>query len=311
MEGSVTLRLWHFTRRPCDTWPRITAISAALVPESLNQNINQRHVRIYESSSIIPTYVCRMLVQNPIAWRGQPYLRNSPSPRNTVCNSPHPPATIPTDALFPVKRRFIRQNRELARINAAQAIQLRALEAETSRLLTENIELRERLIHLERESKRPLVSEEVEEGTPYDRLRATKPDREVPEGCLETINEEKSPVLSRSTFGITLARKPIRKPRLQKPSTPELPAPEAPTPELPALEVPALEVPVPQSPAPASPGHDLLAQGPPMQEPPVQQSPVREPLAPKTRRAARVSYAEPSLKKKMRRSDIFANAVTG
>src|SRR5271156_5532816 len=81
------------------------------------------------------------------------------------------PATIPTDALFPVKRRFIRQNRELARINAAQAIQLRVFEAETSRLLTENIELRERLIHLERESKRPRDSEEAEDGTPYDKSR--------------------------------------------------------------------------------------------------------------------------------------------
>jgi hypothetical protein len=45
--------------------------------------------------------------------------------------------------------------------------------------------------------------------------------------------------------------------------------------------------------------------------PPPQASPEREPLAPKRRagRGTRVSYVEPSLKKKMRRSDIYANAV--
>ena len=50
-----------------------------------------------------------------------------------------------------VKRRFIRQNREIARTNSAQALRIRNLEAEFSRLLAENIALREQAINLKQE----------------------------------------------------------------------------------------------------------------------------------------------------------------
>ncbi|TKA54722.1 hypothetical protein B0A49_09719 [Cryomyces minteri] len=50
-----------------------------------------------------------------------------------------------------VKRRFVRQNRELAKNNSTQSLRIRALEAETSRLLAENISLREQIIHLQSE----------------------------------------------------------------------------------------------------------------------------------------------------------------
>jgi hypothetical protein len=65
-----------------------------------------------------------------------------------------------------VKRRFIRQNREIARYllpflllitadcartNSAQSLRIRTLEAETSRLLSENITLREENIQLKHE----------------------------------------------------------------------------------------------------------------------------------------------------------------
>ena len=50
-----------------------------------------------------------------------------------------------------MKRRFVRQNRELARINSNQSVRIRNLENEISRLLSENIALRERLIKLQHE----------------------------------------------------------------------------------------------------------------------------------------------------------------
>jgi hypothetical protein len=46
-----------------------------------------------------------------------------------------------------VKRRFIRQNREIARVNSTQSLRIRNLEAEISRLLAENISLREQAIN--------------------------------------------------------------------------------------------------------------------------------------------------------------------
>ena len=70
-----------------------------------------------------------------------------------------------------MKRRFVRQNREIARlveyfplaltgipsddvlyrVNSTQSLRIRSLEAETSRLLSENIELREEAIRLRHE----------------------------------------------------------------------------------------------------------------------------------------------------------------
>lgn len=56
--------------------------------------------------------------------------------------------------MFPnrlVKRRFVRQNREIARANSVQSLRIRTLEADVSRLLAENISLRERIINLDQE----------------------------------------------------------------------------------------------------------------------------------------------------------------
>jgi len=53
-----------------------------------------------------------------------------------------------------VKRRFVRQNRELARINSSQSVRIRNLENEISRLLSENIAFRERVIRLQHEVDR-------------------------------------------------------------------------------------------------------------------------------------------------------------
>ncbi|KAK5134262.1 hypothetical protein LTR08_006806 [Meristemomyces frigidus] len=48
-----------------------------------------------------------------------------------------------------VKRRFVRQNRELAKNNSNQSLRIRSLELEVSRLLADNLELRERAFRLE------------------------------------------------------------------------------------------------------------------------------------------------------------------
>lgn len=48
-----------------------------------------------------------------------------------------------------VKRRFIRQNRELAKNNSVQSLKIRGLESEVSRLLAQNVELREENLRLE------------------------------------------------------------------------------------------------------------------------------------------------------------------
>lgn len=51
-----------------------------------------------------------------------------------------------------MKRRFIKQNREIARVNSGQSIRIRNLETEISRLLAENIALREDAINARAEA---------------------------------------------------------------------------------------------------------------------------------------------------------------
>ncbi|KAH9811165.1 Shugoshin C terminus [Teratosphaeria destructans] len=48
-----------------------------------------------------------------------------------------------------VRRRFIRQNRELAKANSSQSLRIRNLELEVSRLLSDNLELREKAFRFE------------------------------------------------------------------------------------------------------------------------------------------------------------------
>ena len=53
-----------------------------------------------------------------------------------------------------MKRRFIRQNREIARVNSTQSQRIRNLETEISRLVAENVSLREQVIHAQAEAER-------------------------------------------------------------------------------------------------------------------------------------------------------------
>ncbi|EME83772.1 uncharacterized protein MYCFIDRAFT_84080 [Pseudocercospora fijiensis CIRAD86] len=50
-----------------------------------------------------------------------------------------------------LKRRFIRQNRELAKNNSSQSLRIRSLELEVSKLLADNLELREQVLGLQNE----------------------------------------------------------------------------------------------------------------------------------------------------------------
>jgi hypothetical protein len=53
-----------------------------------------------------------------------------------------------------VKRRFVRQNREIARVNSIQSLRIRTLESDVSNLLAENVSLREQVIMLSQELER-------------------------------------------------------------------------------------------------------------------------------------------------------------
>ncbi|KAJ4294293.1 hypothetical protein N0V90_007983 [Kalmusia sp. IMI 367209] len=65
---------------------------------------------------------------------------------------PVAPAPVPapsTEALEAAKRKFMRQNRELAKINSQQSIRIRTLENDCSRLVADNLSLREQVLHLQ------------------------------------------------------------------------------------------------------------------------------------------------------------------
>ncbi|EMC97647.1 hypothetical protein BAUCODRAFT_460950 [Baudoinia panamericana UAMH 10762] len=74
---------------------------------------------------------------------------NEPPTVATAGNTTSPqPGPESVDAL---KRRFIRQNRELAKNNSGQSLRIRSLELEVGRLLADNLELREQVLKLQNE----------------------------------------------------------------------------------------------------------------------------------------------------------------
>lgn len=50
-----------------------------------------------------------------------------------------------------MRRKFLRQNRDIARVNSAQSLRIRSLESECGRLLSENLTLNGRILELESE----------------------------------------------------------------------------------------------------------------------------------------------------------------
>lgn len=63
-----------------------------------------------------------------------------------------------------VKRRFVRQNREIARVNSIQSLRIRSLESEVSHLLSENVSLREQSISLSQELERYEAAKMLKDG---------------------------------------------------------------------------------------------------------------------------------------------------
>lgn len=63
-----------------------------------------------------------------------------------------------------VKRRFVRQNREIARVNSIQSLRIRSLESEVSHLLSENVSLREQSISLSQELERYEAAKMLNDG---------------------------------------------------------------------------------------------------------------------------------------------------
>ncbi|KAJ5549747.1 hypothetical protein N7535_002312 [Penicillium sp. DV-2018c] len=60
----------------------------------------------------------------------------------------------PAESIEALKRRFVRQNREIARVNSLQSLRIRSLESEVSHLLSENVSLRKQVITLTQETER-------------------------------------------------------------------------------------------------------------------------------------------------------------
>ncbi|KAK3387069.1 hypothetical protein B0H63DRAFT_508963 [Podospora didyma] len=58
-----------------------------------------------------------------------------------------------TDNFEILRRKFLRQNRDIARINSNQSLRIRALENECARLLSENLDLRGQILRLEKEAE--------------------------------------------------------------------------------------------------------------------------------------------------------------
>ncbi|RAL13601.1 shugoshin family protein [Aspergillus homomorphus CBS 101889] len=76
-------------------------------------------------------------------------------------------STAPTESIEALKRRFVRQNREIARVNSIQSLRIRSLESEISQLLAENVSLREQAIALSQELERYQAVKLLQEGV-YD-----------------------------------------------------------------------------------------------------------------------------------------------
>lgn len=66
-----------------------------------------------------------------------------------------------------MKRRFLRQNREIARTNSAQSVLIRDLESEVASLLSENLSLREEIISLNQQVERLDAAKGLHDGV-YD-----------------------------------------------------------------------------------------------------------------------------------------------
>ncbi|KAF9884988.1 hypothetical protein FE257_000811 [Aspergillus nanangensis] len=73
-------------------------------------------------------------------------------------------SAAPNESIESLKRRFVRQNREIARVNSIQSLRIRSLESEISHLLSENVSLREQVINLGQELERFEAAKSLNDG---------------------------------------------------------------------------------------------------------------------------------------------------
>ncbi|PYH88472.1 hypothetical protein BO71DRAFT_445227 [Aspergillus ellipticus CBS 707.79] len=73
-------------------------------------------------------------------------------------------STAPVEPIEALKRRFVRQNREIARVNSIQSLRIRSLESEVSHFLSENVSLREQVISLTQEIERYEAVKSLQDG---------------------------------------------------------------------------------------------------------------------------------------------------
>ncbi|KAL4905676.1 hypothetical protein BDW74DRAFT_177384 [Aspergillus multicolor] len=76
-------------------------------------------------------------------------------------------STASSEPIEILKRRFVRQNREIARVNSIQSLRIRSLESEVSHLLSENVSLREQIITLTQDLERYEAARTLHDGV-YD-----------------------------------------------------------------------------------------------------------------------------------------------
>ncbi|KAL2815453.1 hypothetical protein BDW59DRAFT_16169 [Aspergillus cavernicola] len=76
-------------------------------------------------------------------------------------------STASAEPIEILKRRFVRQNREIARVNSIQSLRIRSLESEVSHLLSENVSLREQVITLTQDVERFEAAKTLHDGV-YD-----------------------------------------------------------------------------------------------------------------------------------------------
>ncbi|KAJ5112098.1 Shugoshin N-terminal [Penicillium argentinense] len=70
----------------------------------------------------------------------------------------------PVESVDALKRRFVRQNREIMRVNSMQSMRIRSLESEVSHLLSENVSLRGQIITLTQENERLKAAKFLQNG---------------------------------------------------------------------------------------------------------------------------------------------------
>ena len=129
-----------------------------------------------------------------------------------------------------MRRKFLRQNRDIARVNSNQSLRIRGLENECARLLSENLELRGQVLRLEKEledDKSQRVADHALQIKQQMEVRLVELGSLLASFGVEPPPKRLSPTASRrtdKTVRLSLSsetRSPLRKPPILSPSEAE------------------------------------------------------------------------------------------